>query len=251
MRKEVQRLRDSSKVQKLKTQNQEPLNPEPRTRNPEPRTQNLMPLSRKAKEAIKTALAMKKPGQICLLTICLIVWSLVFVSITQGNNAQDVPILTDWWGFYPVAGYNLLPEDQRRLPVGFLDNKEQFSKVWNAFKPSEEVPEVDFSNHLVLFVRNAVYFNRIGIARVLLEDSVAEILAMETRTAFPIEDKAGMALAVISRAGVKYIRAGDELIPVAEVGAGLALDPLNAAYMIEGRRIFLQQQRPQRAPAAF
>jgi hypothetical protein len=189
-------------------------------------------------------------------TICfLLAWLLVSSPSTttatgQGDNAQDIPILEDWRGEYPVAEYSRFPDGKCRLPIGYLDNKLQFSKVWKAFKPSAKVPEVDFNKYLVLFVRNAVYFNRIGIARVLLKDSVAEILAMETRTAFPIEDKVGMAFAVIPRAGVKHIRAGDELIPVAEGGAGLASDPLNASYTIEGCPVSLQDGQAEEPVAA-
>ena len=165
------------------------------------------------------------------------------MAIAQESNEQDVPILQDWRGDYPVAELGRFPEGQRRLPLGYLDNELQFSNIWKAFKPTEKVPEVDFNNHLVLFVRNAVFFNRLGIAKVLLKDSVAEILAMETMSAFPIEDRVGMALAVISRAGVKFIAAGDELITVSEIGSGLAADPLNSSYTIEGRKIFLQDGR--------
>jgi hypothetical protein len=43
-----------------------------------------------------------------------------------------------------------------------------------------------------------------------------EILAMETMSAMPIEDKAAMAMAVIPRAGVRFIRAGEEQIPVTD-----------------------------------
>jgi hypothetical protein len=88
--------------------------------------------------------------------------------------------------------------------------------VWQAFKPGEEVPEVDFSKHLVVFSRNVSFYNRTSIAKVTLKDGVADFLAIETLSSMPIEDKAGMAMAVIPRDGVKFIiQAGGAGIPVA------------------------------------
>ncbi len=40
------------------------------------------------------------------------------------------------------------------------------------------------------------------------------MLAMETMSAMPIEDKVAMALAVIPRAGVRFIASGNERIGV-------------------------------------
>jgi len=76
-----------------------------------------------------------------------------------------------------------------------------------------------------------------------------EILARETMSALPIEDKVAMSLAVILRASVKYIKTGSERIPVAADGHGAALDPLNADYEIEEREIFLQNGRSEMAIA--
>jgi hypothetical protein len=45
-------------------------------------------------------------------------------------------------------------------------------------------------------------------------DDIAEIIAIETRSALPIEDKVAMSMAVISRTGVQFIRSGTERIAV-------------------------------------
>ena len=111
------------------------------------------------------------------------------------------------------------------------------------FLAGEKVPEVNFSKHLVVFSRNVTFYNRIGIVKALLRDGVAEILVMQTRSALPIEARVAMALAVISRIGVKYIKAGKDRIPVTEDAHGLASGPLNATYIIEGNEITLQNGR--------
>jgi len=139
---------------------------------------------------------------------------LIFVAHDSASN--DLPILRSWSGDYPVSQLNRLPENQRTTPAGYLGTSAAFGAVWQAFKPGEEVPEVDFSKHLVLFSRNATFYNRTSIAKVTLKDGVADFLAIETRSSMPIEDKVGMAMAVIPREGVKaIIQAGGGGIPVA------------------------------------
>jgi len=78
----------------------------------------------------------------------------------------------------------------------------------------QKTPEVDFNRNFMVFSRNIDFYNRISIFKITLKDGVIEILAMETRSALPIEDKVVMAIAVIPRAGVKFIRAGKERIPI-------------------------------------
>jgi hypothetical protein len=42
------------------------------------------------------------------------------VASFQGNTAQGVPILANWWGCYPVAEYNSLPEMSRQYLSNLL-----------------------------------------------------------------------------------------------------------------------------------
>jgi hypothetical protein len=67
---------------------------------------------------------------------------------------------------------------------------------------------------MVVFYRNVAFYNRTNIFKANLEDGVLDVLAMETMSALPIEDKVAMALVVVPRAGVKFIQAGTTRIPV-------------------------------------
>jgi hypothetical protein len=78
----------------------------------------------------------------------------------------------------------------------------------------ERLPEVDFSRHLVVFVRNVDFYNRTAIGKVMLNAGTVELIAMETLSARPIEDKVAMALTLIPRVGVTSVLAGSERIPV-------------------------------------
>ena len=129
-------------------------------------------------------------------------------------DAKDLAILQSWSGDYPVKQLALLPSDQREGPVGYINDTETFSALWEHLMPSEELPVVDFNKNMVVFSRNVQFYNRTNIFKVELENGTAEILAMETMSAIPIEDKVAMAMAVIPRDGVKAIKAGDGVIEV-------------------------------------
>jgi hypothetical protein len=158
-------------------------------------------------------------------------------AMAQEVQPKDLPILQKWTGDYPVSAIPRLPEGQRSSAVGFIGNGETFGAVWDAFEPWEIVPRVNFGTQLVVFSRNVAFYNRTSILKITLRDGVAEVLAAETMSARPIEDKVGMALAVILRAGIKFIQAGKERIPL-EPGAS-AVDPLDATYTIEKEAVQL------------
>jgi len=126
----------------------------------------------------------------------------------------DAKILQSWQGDYPTAQLNLLPENQREHAVGFIGNTETFNAVWNAFKPEEAVPSIDFNTNFVIFAKNTQFYNRIRIGKVNVTNGVAEVLAMETLSARPIEDKVAMSLVVLNRQGITGIRSGEEIIQI-------------------------------------
>jgi hypothetical protein len=126
----------------------------------------------------------------------------------------EVKILQSWQGDYPVAHLDLLPENQREQVVGYIGDAKTFEAVWSAFKPGETFRKIDFRVDIVLFVRNTQFYNRLRIGKVKLKNGVAEVLAMETMSAMPIEDKVAMSLVVVPRQGITGIQAADEVIPV-------------------------------------
>ena len=126
----------------------------------------------------------------------------------------EAKILQSWHGDYPVAQLRVLPEGQREQPVGFINDAKTFENFWKAFKPGEAVAEIDFRVNLVLFVRNTQFYNRIRIGKVNVTNGVAEVLAMETLSAMPIEDKVAMSLVVVARKGIPGIQSGDKVMPV-------------------------------------
>lgn len=130
-------------------------------------------------------------------------------AVDLNGVASEAEILQSWQGDYPVGRLDFLPGHQREQAVGFIGDAETFDAVWKAFKPGEAVPEIDFQANLVLFARNTRFYNRIRIGKVNVKNGIAEVLAMETRSAMPIEDKVGMSMVVVSRKGIESIHAPD------------------------------------------
>ena len=133
---------------------------------------------------------------------------------TRSGEPKDIHILQKWSGDYPVVHLNRLPQGQQKSRFGHIGDTAIFATVWQAFKPGEKTPEVDFSKNFIVFSRNVDFYNRVSIFKITLKDGAIEILAMETMSALPIEDKVAMALAEIPRAGVESIQAGNQQIPV-------------------------------------
>lgn len=134
-----------------------------------------------------------------------------------GENPEsnaDVKILQSWQGDYPVSQLNLLPEDQQDQNVGYIGNSESFSSIWSQFKPNNDVPDIDFGDHLVLFARNVRYYNRISIGKVILTNGILDIIAKETMSAMPIEKNVAFSIAVVQRQGITTIRIGEKKIIV-------------------------------------
>jgi len=160
----------------------------------------------------------KLPEQLCIL---LLLASMVYLSagwaIAGAGEPTDHPILQKWSGDYPVAHLDRLPQGKRKAGIGYIDDKTFFEGVWEIFKPGEPLPEVDFGTQMVVFYRNVTFYNRTNIVKITLRDGIAEIIAIETRSALPIEDRVAMAMVVIPRTGVNFIQAGSERILVTAV----------------------------------
>ena len=130
------------------------------------------------------------------------------------ETKTEVVIKQSWRGDYPVDQLEVLSENAEQKGKGYIGDPKMFSAVWAAFKPGESEPDIDFDDNLVIFVRNIQYYNRISIGKVFLKNGVAEVIAMETLSARPIEEKVAMSLAVISREGVHGIQTRDGVIKV-------------------------------------
>lgn len=161
---------------------------------------------------------MKRGYEFSLLWIACLLVSFVTgcaAMAQEDREPRDLELIDSWSGDLPVTGLDLLPEGQRQSRTGVIGGPETFAAVWRAFQPEQEIPSVDFNRNLVVFSRNVKFYNRTRIFKVTLTGGGIDVLAMETMSAMPIKEKVAMALAVISREGVRFIRVGEKEIPVA------------------------------------
>jgi hypothetical protein len=147
--------------------------------------------------------------------VLLVVAFLAAVPFVGAADKAEIKPSEKWTGTYPTNKLDQLPKEQRETAVGYIGDAKTFKAVWKAWKPDDKLPEVDFKKNVVIFTRNTKFLNRINIAKITLEDGKLDLVALETRTANPIEDKVHMAMAVIPRKGVKNIKVGDKSIKVA------------------------------------
>jgi hypothetical protein len=133
---------------------------------------------------------------------------------TPNMDPVDISLLDKWSGDYPVSELARLPAGQQDLAAGYINDTDTFVPIWRAFMPTEILPAVDFSKNIVVFTRNVQFYNRTSILKITLQDGNAEIIAMETMSAIPIEEKVAMAMAVIPRKGIMTIQSGAEKIKV-------------------------------------
>jgi len=159
-----------------------------------------------------------------LLTLAFIALSACTHSMDQAaepsqqapESRAEVEIKQSWNGEYPVAQLAALPEKGYQKGTGYIDDPQTFIAVWSAFKPEDPVPDIVFHENLIIFVHNIQYYNHISIGKMILNNGVVEVIAMETLSARPIEDVVAMSMAVVSRAGVAGIKSREGVIQVAE-----------------------------------
>ena len=125
-----------------------------------------------------------------------------------GGEPVALPLQGAWQGDYPVNALDRLPAGLRESATGLLADAATFARVWQALRPGEAVPEVDFARQLVVFARNVEYYNRTRIFQAELADGIVQVLALETKSARPVAQHAAMALAVVPAAGVRGIDIG-------------------------------------------
>jgi len=135
-------------------------------------------------------------------------------SNSAAENRDALPILNRWNGDYPIAQLDRFQEGHAQLHGGYIGNEVAFASFWKDFKPGTAVPRVNFDENLVVFVRGDGSYSQMLIAKVILKQNIAEVVASGNRSRSTPEDSFAMALAVIPRAGVKFIRVGNEQIAV-------------------------------------
>ena len=130
------------------------------------------------------------------------------------EKEEHLPILNRWSGEYPIAKLDRLKAWHARSQWGYIGDEAGFSSFWNAFREGRRAPEVDFSKNIVVFVGGDGSYKQMVIVKVTLKDHVAEVVVDGSKPGPPGADTCAMAVAVIPRSGVGFVRMGKEQIAV-------------------------------------
>lgn len=131
------------------------------------------------------------------------------------EKEEYLPILNRWSGDYPIEPLDRFKNwHAQSSHWGYIGDEAEFASFWEAFREGKKAPEVDFGKNIVVFVSGDRTFKTIFIAKVTLKDHVAEMVADGNSSSSPSSDRLAMALAVIPRSGVHFVRWGREQIAV-------------------------------------
>jgi hypothetical protein len=122
----------------------------------------------------------------------------VWVACGGRVNAEDrkVEPLKSWWGI--LAEKKLTELAPRK---GYVTSNAAWKKLWQAWRPSEKLPEIDFTKHLVLVDLG-------GMHPVEQELRITDQGDLKIKLNFrvPPERGHGYGIAVIERSAVKSIK---------------------------------------------
>ena len=157
--------------------------------------------------------------KVLLFSLLLLLFSSCTTATGNDGGTPDgpVPLLGMLSGDLPVTALSRLPVGQQDQPVGYLNSQQQLDAVLPLIAGAgKALPKVDFTSQIVLFSRNTVFYNRLSIGQVSRSGATLRVLAMETMSARPIEDKVAISLVVIERNGARYIEGGEQKITIGD-----------------------------------
>lgn len=122
----------------------------------------------------------------------------------------SVKIEKKWAGSLPVKSLKLFPEKQRKSRLAYVSSEKQWEALWKAAGFEEKLPKVDFEKSLVVVAKNVRSLNRISVNSASLDNGILRVLALETRTARPIQDKVYCSILVVPRKGIEKLSDGGQ-----------------------------------------
>ena len=168
---------------------------------------------------------------------CCCFWSSCFLFPLVCQAQTMLPVIERWSGQYPVNELYRMPEEQMINGTGFVNNAATWNKIWHGANQSD-APAVDFHSEIVCFAHNVVFLNILHVtAGTVDDDGVVDVLAIQTKTARPIDDFVYWSAGTIPIAGLTHLRvAGDTLDLTAIPEPGTSLIVVTGLVMMVGFR---------------
>jgi len=144
------------------------------------------------------------------VSVAIVLWGCQ-TSTQSAPEKVNKEILQQWQGDLPVSKLILIPAESHEAGIGYINDVSVLNTVWPYFQPNTKVPNIDFKQHIIVYHYNTQFYNRNRIFKVEVSSGVAEVLAMETMSALPIEDKVAFSMVVITRKGINSLKTRDGL----------------------------------------
>ena len=132
-----------------------------------------------------------------------------------------------------------MPEEQTLGGIGFVDDAAVWNEIWHGAN-KEDTPDVDFQTEIVIFAHNVDFLNIVHVTAGAVDDAgIVDVIAIQTKTAHPINDFVYWSAGTIPIAGLAHLRVADgpvDLVVVPEP-ASFALLGLGSLLMLR-RRVY-------------
>ena len=116
-----------------------------------------------------------------------------------------------WSGSYPLSQVRRFDSACR---MSLIRDTHVWDAVWRAFRPRSPLPEVDFSTHRIVVVRNLEFVNPINLRDAEVGDGLLTVTVSEARTARPISDTLHCLLLLVDVRTMVSIRCGEQTMSV-------------------------------------
>jgi hypothetical protein len=129
------------------------------------------------------------------LTLCLIVLSLP-ARVAAEDKPKEVKPRMQWFG--------VVKDKELRKLTGFrssIGDAKEFEKIWNAWRPGEKVPAVDFTKEFVVMGTADLF----KIDAFLLQNNKGDLAVITGGGGDKLAEGFSYGLAIISREGVKTV----------------------------------------------
>lgn len=115
------------------------------------------------------------------------------------NRENGVKFLSAWKGEVPLERRTAAPTS------GYVSRQQEWEKLWNAFRGTEEIPKIDFEKQLILVAVNGDP-NPIRICTKLDDQGDLKLSYGSTLIGFTHPRTGAYQFALINRAGIKTVR---------------------------------------------
>ena len=125
---------------------------------------------------------------------------------------QKIDPVYRWAGRLPAVCADLLPTESRDRRLVCIRDVKAWTRVWQRWQGETTQPRINFSQQVVVIVRNVRYLNRIRFRGATVTNAVLNVETLETRTARPLRDQFYGLILVFDARQISAVSDGEDTI---------------------------------------